>query len=194
MQPDRGIWGVVIVVYAWAVWPSLSREALPTFSSLGTEQQAAIRRSVAPPPLARRHNPYSTPMYYPMWGPESPDGQPHPEWQAALAKDWADLGMTKVHFYAYPNGNGTSNRNYNINQISRAGISNFIQVCQKQHLKIGLRVDLPCTVNDSNGRQVTDYWIAHPNNPDNELTPYFGWLSELIGQMKGHLEYAILGD
>ena len=173
---------------------ALLAESLTAFSSLSAERQAAIRKSVAPPPLAQRRNPYSTPMYYPMWGEGSPDGKPHPEWQELLARDWAELGMTKVHFYAYPEGAGSSNRNYTLSETARTGTRNFMSACQKSGLKIGLRVDLPCTTYDKNGHPAADYWIAHPNNPENELKPYFGWLADLIALMRGRLEYVVLGD
>jgi len=169
-------------------------EPLPAFSSLSAEQQAAMRKAVAPPPLHQRRNPYSTPMYYPMWGSGSPDGKPHPEWQEALAKDWAELGMTKIHFYAYPQGNDPSSRCYNLTDASREGIRNFLRACQRHSLKIGLRVDLPCTVNNSKGHPTADYWIAHPNNPANELKAYFRWLDDLVTLLKGRVEYLILGD
>jgi len=169
-------------------------EPVPTFSSLTAERQAELRKSVAPPPLSQRRNPYSTPMYYQMWGTGSPDGKSHPEWQEALIRDWAELGMSQLHFYAYPEANGTSNRSYTLSETSRQGIRSFMSLCEKYGIRLGLRVDLPCTVETSKGHPVANYWIAHPNNPENELEPYFGWLTELLTLMKGHLLYAILGD
>jgi len=133
-------------------------------------------------------------MYYRMWGSDSPDGKPHPEWQEVLIKDWAELGMTRLHFYAYPEANGSSNRDYTITDTARAGIASFMRTCQENGIKLGLRVDLPVNVDHSSGRSVPDYWVAHPNNPDNELKPWFGWLSEMVTLMKGRLDYLILGD
>lgn len=176
--------------------PEIRGEPLPLFSGLKPAQQATIHQAVAPPPLAKRRNPYSTPMYFPMWGSSSPDGKLHADWQEALVKEWAELGMTKLHYYVYPNGNGTENRSYTIDLDFRAGNKMFVDLCRKHGLKIGLRVDLPCTL-DKSGPGVepaTDYWIAHPNNPNNELKPYFDWLSNLVTLMKGNVEYIILGD
>jgi hypothetical protein len=172
----------------------LAAQPVPAFSSLSPEKQAQIRKSLAPPPLPQRRNPYSTPMYYPMWGSGSPDGRLHPEWQDALAKDWAELGLTRLHFYAYPLADNGTNRDYTLSPTARTGISNFMRICAKYGLKIGLRVDLPCETDNSKGHPVPRYWIAHPDNPQNELVPYFGWLSELVQLMKGRLEYLILGD
>jgi hypothetical protein len=171
---------------------SLPAEPAPAFSDLSPEKQERIRKSLAPPPLIKRRNPYSTPMYYPMWGSGSPDGKPHPEWQDVLIKDWADLGLTRLHFYAYPQ-DGT-NRSYTLTSNERAGIRNYLLSCDKNGLKNGLRVDLPCEIDNSKGRPVPNYWIAHPDNPQNELIPYFAWLAEVATVMKGRLEYLILGD
>ncbi len=169
-------------------------ELLPAFSTLSAEKQAAIRGAVAPPPLRQRRNPYSTPMYYPMWGGSSFDGKLHEDWQEALIKEWAALGITKLHFYKYPDGVGTANRSYKVNDTDREGIRMFLRLCQKYDIKIGLRVDLPYALDNSGEHPAADYWIAHPNNPNNELKPYWSWLTEVVTLLKGHLEYLILGD
>ncbi|MSR65048.1 MAG: hypothetical protein EXS18_04620 [Verrucomicrobiae bacterium] len=167
---------------------------MPSFSSLKADEQDVIRKAVAPPPLGKRRNPYSTPMYYPMWGGTSFDGTLHEDWQEALVKEWAEIGMTKLHFYQYPNGVGTEKREYTLSQADREGIPMFVRLCRKYDIKLGLRVDLPYTLDNSSEHPNADYWIAHPNNSGNELKPYWVWLSEVVTLLKGHLEYVILGD
>jgi hypothetical protein len=169
-------------------------DPLPAFSNLSSEKQAAIREAVAPPPLGQRRNPYSTPMYYQMWGGSSFDGKMHEDWQEALVKDWAAAGMTKLHLYLYPSGNGTENRQYTLSEADRDGMRMLVRVCKKYGVKLGLRVDLPYTLDKSGSEPTSDFWIAHPNNPHNELPPYWGWLSQVITTLKGNLEYVILGD
>lgn len=165
-----------------------------TFFALTDDQQQAVRKSVAPPPLAQRRNPYSTPMYYPMWGETSFDGTLHADWQEALIRDWAEVGMTQLHFYAYPDGVGTETRTYDVTEATREGIAMFRRLCRKYGIKIGMRVDLPYSLDNSGKLPIGDYWIAHPRNPDNELKPYWEWLAGIVSQFKGNLEYVILGD
>jgi hypothetical protein len=168
---------------------------LATFSSLSAQKQKAIRNAVAPPPLGKRRNPYSTPMYYPMWGSSSFDGKLHEDWQEALVKEWAEIGMTKLHFYLYPHGVGTEKRDYALYPSDREGIQMFLRLCQKYDIKLGMRVDLPYTLDYADKEHpVGDYWISHPNNPQNELKPYLSWLTEVVTLLKGNLEYVILGD
>jgi hypothetical protein len=164
----------------------------PAFSSLSPQKQEAIRKSVAPPPLAQRRNPYSTPMYYPMWGESSPDGTLREDWQEVLIKEWAELGMTKLHFYKYPDGVGTASRSYKLSDAR--GIEMFVRLCQKYGVKIGLRVDLPYVLEKSGDHPAPDYWISHPKNPNNELQPWLGWLEELVTVLKGNLQYVVVGD
>jgi len=185
---------VIVALFSLSLIDAVSDEPTPAFSSLSKEKQEQIRKSVEPPPLHQRRNPYSTPMYYPMWGSGSPDGKSHPEWQDVLAKDWAELGLTRLHFYAYPLADNRTNRDYILAPAARVGISNFMVSCQKHYLKIGLRVDLPCEMESSKGHPIPFYWIAHPDNPQNELTQYFAWLRDLVTLMKGRLDYLILGD
>jgi len=181
---------------------------LPAFSSLSPAQQIAIRNALAPPPLPQRRNPYSTPMYYQMWGGPSqadvfqracPDETVRSDLMEALIRDWAEIGMTKLHFYLYPTGSGTAKRDYRIDDHMRTGILEFVRLCDKYGVKIGLRVDPPYSLEDSknlaeDADPTGNFWAAHPDNPKNEIKEFCGWLTEVVGLMRGKLEYLIIGD
>ena len=166
-------------------------EALPSFSSLEPTRQLAIRDAVAPPEISKRQTPYSTPMYYPMWGEKrvpgsSPDGRFHPEWQDVIIRDWAELGMTKLHLTFWPPANYDSARTYTISDDEQAGMLNLASLAEKYGMKVGLRFDLPM--------EAGSYWPAHPRNPKNELTSYKKWIEEVLGIFGENVEYVILGD
>lgn len=172
---------------------------LPAFDTLTATQQLAIRRAVAPPPLGERRNPYSTPMYYPQWGDRSPDGKVHPEWQEALIRDWAELGLTKLHLFLYPEGTGSDKRNFTIDEQTRLGLQEFVRLCKKYNIRIGLRIDPPYSRRDPSelppgSDPQPDLWPSHPDNPQNELKPFLGWLTEIVTLLRGNVEYMILGD
>lgn len=183
--------------------------SLPKFSSLSEAVKASLRHTVEAPPLAQRRNPYSVFMCYPMWGVKDADGQPmlgsspdgksHPEWQETLVRDWAELGLTQLHFYLWPNGCGTPVRDYKISEDTKAGIREFARLCQKYQVKIGLRVDPPYFMERKedlppNQDPTGDYWPANPHNPQNELKQFFPWLVEILGLLEGNVEYVVMGD
>lgn len=171
-------------------------QALIPFSTLSPMQQLAIRQMVSPPPLGERENPYSTPMYFPMWKVmdnagsvmcgSSPDGNFHPEWQDALIRDWAELGMTKLHLSLAPRLNGTGDRTYQISDLDRAGMTELALLARKYKMKVGLRIDIPM---DGNG-----YWPANPRNPENELKPYKKWVQDVLKIFGKDTCYVVLGD
>ena len=171
------------------------------FSSLPANEQTRLRRATAPKPLAERVNPYSTPMYYPMWGGSSPDGTQRSDLQEALIREFAELGMSKIHFYAYPDGVGATNTadiHYSVSPANKLGIEELVRICKQYGVKIGLRVDLPYVRVPEWDRPGLDpavsYWLCNPRNPDNQLAQYAGWLKEMVTLLQGNLEYIVIGD
>ena len=171
------------------------------FSSLSSDQQARFRQASAPKPLAERVNPYSTPMYYPMWGGSSPDGTQRSDLQEALIREFAELGMSKIHFYAFPDGVGATNPEgikYSVSPANKLGIEELVRICKQYGVKIGLRVDLPYVRVPERDRPGLDpavsYWLANPRNPDNQLAQYAGWVKEMVTLLQGNLEYIVIGD
>lgn len=182
--------------------PIDASKAEPAFSQLPAAEQVRLRLRSAPKPLAERINPYSALMYYPQWGGSSPDGTQRSDLQEALIREFAELGMSKLHYYAYPTGIGTQNPNdidFRLSEADKVGTSELVRLCRKYGLKIGMRVDLPYILVPERNRPehsdpATSYWQSNPRNPDNQLALYTGWLRELVTLLKGDLEYIIVGD
>ena len=176
------------------------------FSSLPREKQYQLRDMVAPPPLRERSGPYSTPMYYLMYegyeyngkldtGPQGrtyvkdkkgPDygswklDRNRPDWQEAMIRDWAELGLNNTHFNIYPEDNSLQ-----LSEMWRKAIEDFARLSEKYGLKVGVRLDAPGGV---------EGWEVNPDNPQNLIEPYLLWVRKVAGLLKGRTLYYVLGD
>lgn len=178
-----------------------------SFSQLPEAQQQQLRDQVAPPPLAERYGPYSTPMYYLLHdgyqydgsldiGPEKrtyvkdgstgPDhgfwklDRNRPDWQEAIMKDWAEQGLNNTHLNIYPQkGELTLSDSY------RKAIEDFVAISKKYGVKVGVRLDAP-------GGYVA--WEVNPDNPDNVIEEYIEWVKQIAAMLKGQTAYYVLGD
>lgn len=168
------------------------------FSRLPLEQQMLFRLRSAAKPLSERVNPYSTPMYYPQWGGGSPDGTQRSDIQEAIFKEFAELGMTKIHFNWYPEGVGTETINFTISEQAKVGIKELTRLSKESGLKVGLRLDPPyqrMPEFDAPGKDpAVSYWISHPRNPDNKINDFCQWIRDVLLLFNGQVDYVILGD
>ncbi len=181
--------------------PSVSRPAGPKaegFSNLPQLRQLAFRLRSEAKPLSERVNPYSTPMYYPQWGGSSPDGTQRSDIQEALFKEFAELGMTKIHFNTYPDGVGTENISFTISDQTKVGIKEVSRISKAYDLKVGLRLDPPykrAMEFDAPGKDpAVSFWISHPRNPDNKIKEFSQWIKDVLTLFDGQVDYVILGD
>jgi hypothetical protein len=178
------------------------------FSSLPAEKQQQIRASVAPPPLAERVGPYSTPMYYLMYagykyeGDADKDGAKRrykttagkpgpdygswtldtnkPHWQEAMVRNWSELGMNNTHLNIYP-----QNKSLAILPEWRQAIQDHVRLSKKYGMKVGVRLDA------LGGPKA---WEMNPNNPANQTEPYLVWVRDVATMLKGQAAYYVLGD
>ena len=168
------------------------------FSALPQLQQMSLRLRSAAKPLSERVNPYSTPMYYPQWGGSSPDGTQRSDIQQAIFKEFAELGMTKIHFNVYPDGVGTENISFTISDQTKVGIREVARISKECGLKVGLRLDPPykrATEFDAPGNDpAVSFWISHPRNPDNKIKEFSQWIKDVLTLLDGQVDYVILGD
>jgi hypothetical protein len=168
------------------------------FTNLSSADQVRLRLKSAPKPLKERVNPYSTPMYYPQWGGSSEDGTQRSDWQEALVREFAELGMSQLHLYWYPNGVGTDKINYTLTEGDKTGLSELVRLCKKYGIKMGLRVDIPYMrvpeLDQPEKDPVISYWMSNPRNPHNQNEDFLGWLGDIVALLKGDLDYIILGD
>jgi len=189
------------------IGPAAGAEPGAPFSSLSQAEQDAIRSQFAPPPLAERYGPYSTPMYYLMHegyeyngtldiGPEKrtyikenkpgPDygswtiNRNRPDWQEAMIRDWAELGMNNTHFNIYP-----QDETLTVSESYRKAIEDYVALSKKYGLKVGVRLDAP-------GGYVA--WEVNPDNPENVVDRYIEWVKQIATLLKGQTAYYVLGD
>jgi hypothetical protein len=164
------------------------------FSQLPLEQQRQILIKVAPPAIAERDAPYSTPMYY-LLAEGYQDGvgamvgkgnlvldRNRPDWQEDLMRDWVDLGLTSTHFLTYPS------------QWEKVAtieaIEDYFRISKKYGMGIGIRLG----GDKSFGGLEASGWDLHPNNPDNRINEYIEWTRRVAAKAKGRVEYYVLGD
>ena len=178
----------------------------PAFSALDTLQRGRLRELAAPPPAHERYGPYSTPMYYLMHKGYPYDGDldkdpakrtyikdkpgphhgswrlkmNHPEWQEAMIRDWAELGLNNTHLNVYP-----IDEQLSIQPEVRRALVDFMRLSDKHGLKIGIRLD-------ALGAYAA--WEMHPNNPDNRIEEYLGYVREVATLFKGKTLYYVMGD
>jgi hypothetical protein len=177
-----------------------------TFSSLSQHQQEALRQMVEPPELAERRGPYSTPMYYLMHRGYEYEGdldfkqedrtydktkpgpdygswvldRNRPDWQEAMIKDWAALGLNNTHLNIYP-----VNDSFVLDDDYVQSLRDYVSLSQKYGLKVGVRLDA-----------IGGYasWPVHPGNPDNVIDEYLVYVHQIAELLKGQTAYYVLGD
>lgn len=180
----------------------------PAFSKLPEAQREQLKRMVEPPPLAERSGPYSTPMYYLLHsgysykgdldkGPEKRaykrlNGTPgpdyghwsldrnRPDFQEAIVRDWAELGLNNTHLNLYP-----VKGSLEISPDYRKAIEDYVALSKKYGLKVGVRLDA------LGGPKA---WEMHPANPENKVEEYLVWAREIATLLKGQTAYYVLGD
>jgi hypothetical protein len=176
------------------------------FSELPAETQTKIRKMVEPPPPAQRHGCYSIPMYYLMYkgyeyagnedkGPKDrcyiqdragPDygswklDRNRPDWQEAMLKDCAELGLNNTHLNIYPLNNSLV-----LPPEYLQAIGDYAKLSEKHGLKVGVRLD---------GLGGTVGWEINPANPRNQIDGYIKWAKRIAEQLKGKTAYYVLGD
>lgn len=179
----------------------------PSFSSLEPGDQSRLRAMVQPPPLAERRGPYSTPMYYLMHkgydyrgdldaGPDDrtyvKTGEPgpdygswvldrnRPDWQEAMIRDWAELGLNNTHLNIYP-----VNDSFELDDDYVRSVRDFVRLSKQYGLKVGVRLDA-----------IGGYpqWPVHPRNPDNVIDAYLVYVQRIAELLKGETAYYVLGD
>lgn len=178
------------------------------FADLSPAKQQEIQSACKPPDLSERDGPYSTPMYYLMhkgyayegdwdadsdsrcyeklkgqrgkeWGNWTLDRN-RPDWQAAMIKDWAELGLNSTHLNIYP-----VNGKLDIEPDWAEAIGDFVTLSEQHGLKVGVRIDAP---------DETKLWSVHPNNPQSQRAEYLDWVAEVVQLLKGRTIYYVLGD
>ncbi len=166
----------------------------PTFSQLPLTEQRKIILNVAPPPIAERDNPYSTPMYYLLSkgyrdGIGSMSGKGNlildrnrPDWQEELIREWADLGLTSTHFLTYPSQWESEDK--------IQAIEDYFAISAKYGMKIGIRLG----GDKFFGGLEASGWDLHPNNPNNRIDEYIEWTKRVATKGKGRVTYYVLGD
>jgi hypothetical protein len=177
-------------------------------SELSAEMQEKIKAAVESPSLDRREGPYSTPMYYLMYkgyeyrgdddrdpksrcypsleGKTGPDyghwtlDRNRPDWQEAMIRDWADLGLNNTHLEIHP-----INAKFSMDPDYAQAISDFSRLSNKYGMRVGVRLDAP---------DETVLWSMHPANPHNRRKEYVEWVRQVASLLKGRTEYYVLGD
>ncbi|MAE63640.1 MAG: hypothetical protein CMJ18_05160 [Phycisphaeraceae bacterium] len=178
----------------------------PSFSALPVRLRQQIRDMVEPPPTHERNGCYSTPMYYGMFEgfeyngalDKDPDkrfyqkGSPGPDfgtwrldrnrldWQEAMIRDWAELGLNNTHLNIYP-----VDGSLEITESYRVWLEGFVRLSRKYGLKIGVRLD---------ALGAYEAWPMNPDNPDNVIDEYLAYATEIASLLKGQTAYYVLGD
>jgi hypothetical protein len=180
----------------------------PNFSSLPMSKQYQMRDMVATPDTFHRYGCYSTPNYYlcnegyeykgdldedpntrcytSVKGKKGPNygywklDRNHPEWQEAMLKNWAELGLNNTHLNIYPEDNSLS-----LSSSYKKSIQDYVALSEKYGLKVGVRLDA-----------LGDYeaWEMNPTNPANRIADYKLWVTDIATILKGKTAYYILGD
>ena len=139
----------------------------PAFSSLSISQRREIETYLAPPHLAQRNSPYSTPMYYLLHkgyrdGVGAMDPIPtgnlvldrnRPDWQEVILRDWVELGLTSSLFLTTP-------QDWSNPHIIQA-IEDYFTISKKLGLRVAIRLGGDSTLQGIEGSG----WALHPQNP-----------------------------
>ncbi len=207
MNHRRRLWATVGVLIL-CVRGSARGEPGPGFSTLPRPEQYRIRQMVTPPPPGERYGCYSTPMYYLMHegyeyegdldkdpngrcypqlrGKTGPDfgrwklDRNRPDWQEAMIRNWAELGLNNTHLNIYP-----LDPSLTVPAPWRQSIIDFVRLSDRYGLKVGVRLDA------LGGYEA---WETNPDNPDNVMPRYLAWVKEVVGLLRGKAAYYILGD
>ncbi len=180
----------------------------PRFDGLNPSEQQKIRHMCQAPPPSERRGPYSTPMYYLMhkgyayegdwdlnpdsrcyprmkglrgkdWGNWKLDRN-HADWQEAMVRDWADLGLNATHFNIYPVGGQLT-----IDPDWSRAVQDFLSLSEQYGIRVGVRLD---------AIDETKLWSVHPNNPQSQREAYLKWVEQIAALLKGRTIYYVLGD
>jgi len=180
----------------------------PAFSSLSEAQKLDIREMVKPPVPSERYGCYSTPMYYLMHkgyaykgnmdskpddrvyprmkGKQGPDygswqlDRNRPDWQEAMIRDWAELGMNNTHFNIV-----CENQSLDLPPSYLKSVKDFVNLSFKYGIKVGVRLD---------ALGGTKAWEMQPDNPKNQVEEYLTWTKTIAKILKGKTAYYVLGD
>lgn len=209
MFVPRGSHHVAVVCFVICASASITRaETGRAFSSLPDTHQHKIREFTSPPPPHERYGCYSTPMYYLMYEGYEYRGDmdmrpadrvyvknsdtfgPHhgtwkldrnrPDWQEAMVRDWAELGLNSTHLNIYP-----EDERLELSDAYRAAIVDYVRLSKKYGLKVGVRLDA------LGGYEA---WPMNPDNPENLIEPYLAWVRRIAGILRGQTAYYVLGD
>ncbi len=182
--------------------------APPRFDELDAATQQRIRQLCAPPALAERRGPYSTPMYYLMhqgyayeggwdedpqarcydqlkgtrgkhWGDWQLDRN-RPDWQEAMVRNWAELGLNSTHLNVYP-----PDGQLVVDPQWAQALEDFLELSQRYGLAVGVRLD---------AIDETKLWTVHPHNLQSQRTAYLAWVTQVARLLKGRTAYYVLGD
>lgn len=161
----------------------------PGFSDLSPERQQSILKKIEPPPLPQREVPYSTPMYY-LLAKGFTDGangelvldRNRPDWQEAILKDWAELGLGASLFLTTPT-------QWNSPDNVQA-ILDYCRLSKKHGLKVAVRLG----GDDSFPAIEASGWNVHPNNPENRIDEYVQWTTRVAETLKGQVDHYMVGD
>lgn len=159
------------------------------FSELPIEKRREIEKRVEAPPLAERDTPYSTPMYYLMHKGYY-DGinneilleRNRPDWQEALIRDWAELGLTSTQACTTPKEWDDAN--------TAQAYRDYFDLSKKYGMAVGMRLAGDETLDGIEA----EGWDVHPRNPQNRLDDYAKWAGRVAENGKGIIEYYIVGD
>lgn len=158
-------------------------------SELPIDRQRQIEQRIEPPPLAERDAPYSTPMYYLMHKGYY-DGinkqilldRNRPDWQEALIRDWAELGLTSTLAITTP-------KEWDDASITQA-FRDYFRLSKQYGLDVGMRLAGDETLD---GIEASG-WGIHPRNPENRLDDYAKWAGNVAENGRGIIAYYIVGD
>jgi len=158
-------------------------------SELPIQQQRQIELRIEPPPLAERDAPYSTPMYYLMHkgyydgiNKEVFLDRNRPDWQEALIRDWAELGLTSTLAITTP-------KEWDDASITQA-YRDYFRLSKHYGLDVGMRLAGDETLE---GIEASG-WGIHPRNPENRLDDYAEWAGHVAANGRGVIAYYIVGD
>lgn len=159
------------------------------FSELPIEKRREIEHQIEPPPLAERDAPYSTPMYY-LMDKGYYDGinneilldRNRPDWQEAIIRDWAELGLTSTLACTTP-------KEWSDPDTAQA-YRDYFQLSKRYGMGVGMRLagDPSLAGIESEG------WEVHPRNPQNRLDEYVKWAGRVAANGRGVISYYIVGD
>jgi hypothetical protein len=199
--------GIGLILCILMTGPDARASGATMFSSLPAAQQNRLRAMVEPPPLEQRSGCYSTPMYYLMYAGYQYDGandknpetrtylkgkpgpdwghweldRNRPDWQEAMVRDWAEIGLNNTHLDIYPLDDKLS-----LPADYVKALTDYADLSAKYGLKVGVRID---TLGSATGA-----WEVNPNNPHNQIDAYLDWVGKVVQLFKGKTVYYVLDD